>query len=135
MLNCILIDDDRDEIDIFSMAVSELDFGVVCTGYNDCREALEILSKTDSLPDCIFLDSNLSGINGKECLEKIKATPRLIDIPVIIFSGLISDAEKTKYKELGAYDCIIKPNSLKDLEAQLNGFFCDNFKMKSRASS
>lgn len=135
MLNCILIDDDRDEIDIFSMALSELSFGVTCIGYTDCREALEILSKSDPLPDCIFLDSNLSGIEGKDCLEKIKNIPKLIDTPVVIFSGLISDAEKIQYKELGAYDCITKPDSLKDLQARLNEFFSENFKMKSGASS
>lgn len=129
MLKCIIIDDDQEEIDIFKMAVAELEFEVDCEGFTNCKSAFEKLDGNQNLPDFIFLDSNLSGIDGRECLQKIKSKPEFMHIPVVIFSGFLSDQEIVRYKELGALDCIIKANSLKDLQEKLNKFFAGNFRM------
>lgn len=130
MLKCILIDDDQDEIDIFSMALTDIDVEAECEGYTSCAKATEAFAQKTVQPDCIFLDSNLSGINGMECLKKIKQMPGMETIPVIIFSGFLSDTEKLQYKELGALDCIVKGNSLTDLRSKLSSFFSENFKVQ-----
>lgn len=123
MLTCMLIDDDRDEIDIFSMALRELDVEVECRGYTHCTEAVNTLATGQLKPDFIFLDSNLSGINGKDCLRQIKQLPGLHTTPVIVLSGFISDPERQEYKTLGATECLTKANSVPDLRSKLADFF------------
>jgi CheY-like chemotaxis protein len=89
------------------------------------------MSDSKNFPDFIFLDSHLSGIDGRECLRKIKAEKNLEAIPVVIFSGYVSEEEKLKYKELGALECISKAHSLTDLQNKLNGFFSKNYRLQA----
>ncbi len=131
MLSCMLIDDDQDEIDIFTMALHELEVEAKCIGYTDCSKALSDLSNGLIVPDCIFLDVNLSGINGKDCLKKILEIRSLPNVSVVMFSGCLSEEEVSLYRQLGVRDCILKGNSLGDLTAKLNRFFAENFKMQS----
>ncbi len=123
MMTFMLIDDDRDEIDIFSIALKELDIEAVCEGYTYCGDAINALVTGKLKPDFIFLDSNLSGINGKDCLRQIKQLPGLSDTPVIVLSGFISDEERQEYRDLGAIECLTKANSITDLKSKLSVFF------------
>ncbi|MEJ6978843.1 response regulator [Pedobacter sp. P351] len=56
------------------------------------EQTIAILSK-DSLFDCIILDLKLPDISGLDLLEKIKADPRLSNIPVVINTAMEMDKE------------------------------------------
>jgi len=115
-LTCLLIDDDEDDHDIFKFALSEIDKEIICLTANNCYEGLQKLREAKAaLPDYIFLDLNMPGMNGKECLMQIKNIPALQSIPVIIFSTSSVQADITQAKNLGAFDFISKPPSISGL--------------------
>ncbi|MEO8147451.1 MAG: response regulator [Bacteroidia bacterium] len=105
----LMIDDDDDDKSLFSEAVEEIDPNIKCVTAKDGKDALEFLKNCNELPDFIFLDLNMPGMNGKKFLEELKKSTRLANIPVVIFcsSGNWDDVEETK--NLGASMYLRKP--------------------------
>lgn len=113
----LIIDDDPDDTELFCDAVKEVDESIKCIFVNNAQDAFKLLSAKDSsMPDYIFLDLNIPGINGKQLLRQIKKTEELRDIPVIIYttSKLPEDIEETK--RLGAIYFLTKPSKLSTLK-------------------
>jgi CheY-like chemotaxis protein len=104
-------EDDPEDVDVFRDAIKSLDETIGCIFAKDGREALEILENAVILPDYIFLDVNMPLLGGKECLTQIKNTKELKNIPVIIYTTSNRQNDIKDFKELGASDYIIKPNS------------------------
>ncbi len=67
----------------------------------------------DALPDLVFLDVWLPGVDGIETLVKIKELAP--DLPVIVMSGHGSIETAVRAIKLGAYDFIEKPLSLEKI--------------------
>jgi CheY-like chemotaxis protein len=111
----VLVDDDPEDHEVFSLAIEEIDPAMKCIIAKDGNEALEILTELVVLPSYIFLDINMPVVGGKEVLQKVKSDAALKDIPVIMYS---TSADPTDIKEcarLGARDYLIKPNNFKRL--------------------
>lgn len=70
---------------------------------------LENIKNPEHLPRVVVLDLNMPVLNGTETLLRIKSTPRLKNIPVIIFTTSENHLEKKKCRDLGAVDYLIKP--------------------------
>ncbi len=109
--NIVLIDDDKDDQEIFSEAVKDISHVINCTTFFDASMALAELSSMEVAPDVIFLDLNMPVMNGQQFLTQIKKNAGLKNIPVIIFTT--SSDVKTIFatKDLGAHDFITKPAS------------------------
>ena len=71
------------------------------------KEALHIL-KTNS-PDIILMDYYLEDISGDECCRKIKTTPAIKNIPVIMLTSAGNTEDVEKSKRAGCDDYITKP--------------------------
>jgi CheY-like chemotaxis protein len=122
--SCLLIDDDLDDQLVFSLALKELNHPIFCVVANSGFEALKKLEHDPPfLPNIIFLDLNLPGINGFDCLSRIKKNEKLSHIPVVIYTTSHSLEDINRTKNLGAIDFITKPYHIKDLYARLNTFF------------
>lgn len=116
MKYCVLIDDDVDDRDIFSIAVEELDEKIEYQAFEGGDIALRSLKDDKSrVPDLIFLDLNMPRMNGKECLSIIKKDDKLKSCEVIIYSTSKSPEDRKMAKELGAKDYIVKPGSITEL--------------------
>ena len=61
------------------------------------------------VPDLILLDVIMTGIDGYEVFNRLKADPITSNIPVIFLTGLGSVAEETKGLTMGACDYVTKP--------------------------
>ena len=72
----------------------------------DAEKALSLV-ETET-PDIILLDILLPGINGFELLEKLKANPKVKDIPVILLSNLGQQSDMDRGKALGAARFLVK---------------------------
>ena len=114
MKNIFLADDDADDRDFFADALKEISVQTELTTANDGVELMTTLEETVTAPPpphVIFLDLNMPRKNGFECLEEIRRTPKLKNIPVAIFSTTANEnAIETTYS-LGANCYIRKPNS------------------------
>lgn len=74
----------------------------------DAQAAFTILAERK--PSIILLDLILPGVSGFEILEKIKADPKIADVPVVILSNLGQKEDLDKAIALGAKDFMVKAN-------------------------
>ena len=84
--------------------------------FNNGKEAWDYLTeaKNSGLPisnyvSCIVSDIEMPLMDGHRLTKLIKSDEKLKDIPVILFSSLISDELRIKGKEVGADEQITKP--------------------------
>jgi CheY-like chemotaxis protein len=116
MKTILLADDDSDDCLMFENALKEISLKTSLTIAQDGSCLMEELEKnvTDPPPPhVIFLDLNMPGKNGFECLNEIRETPKLKDIPVVIFSTSSNkDAIDRTYRQ-GANHYISKPTSFR----------------------
>ena len=110
--NIFLADDDMDDCSFFKDALKELNEKTELTIANDGQKLLSILDETvPPPPHVIFLDLNMPGKNGFECLEEIRKTPKLSSIPVVIFSTSSNINAIDATYSLGANYYVCKPRS------------------------
>ncbi|HEY0653758.1 MAG TPA: response regulator [Chryseosolibacter sp.] len=105
------IDDDPDEVLLFCDAVKEIDPSIDCLGLTDSKFGIESLRK-NSAPDFIFLDYNMPGCSGEECLIIIRTIDHLKSVPVIIYSTGVSEPQKKRLLSIGALMVVKKHNTL-----------------------
>ncbi len=130
-IQCLLIDDDVDDQEIFFMALQEYNDSIRCHFADDGTKALEKLIEDDSfLPNCIFIDINMPRMNGVECLEQIKKIARLNRVPVCMVSTSADPNVVAQTKALGAMDFIVKPPSISVLTQLLKQFIVLNVSPK-----
>lgn len=72
-----------------------------------------------SPPDLLLLDVMLPGIDGHEVVRRMKGSPSLPFIPVILVTGRDSTPEKVAGLDAGADDYLVKPVDLAELEARV----------------
>ena len=82
------------------------------------RMALKQLNEV--IPDVIFLDWNMPGINGLEVLRFLRRDPYTRDVPVVLVSANDSDEAIKEALQAGADHYIIKPPTIEEIEAALN---------------
>jgi len=119
IIKCLLIDDDTDDRDFFSLAINHLDAEIQLDYSPSGEHALHYLEPGANTPDYIFLDLNMMPMSGIETLTEIKKIASCVDIPVIIYSTTINETIKYKTLALGAFDHFVKPSSKVELEAYL----------------
>lgn len=111
-MTLLYIDDDPEDREFFSEAVSRIDPAIMCHTAKDGAQGLRDLDEMIVMPDFIFLDVNMPVMNGKQFLIEIKQRPRLRSIPVVIYSTTNHPAERGDFISLGAYRVLAKPSSL-----------------------
>jgi CheY-like chemotaxis protein len=121
MKQVLLIDDDRDDADLFKEALFEINSAIVFQHYEDSKAGLQLLlERQTDLPDLIFLDINMPIVSGWQCLIEFKKAEHLKHIPVIMFTTSSQTREKEIADELGAEGFITKPNEYKALKELLS---------------
>jgi two-component system nitrogen regulation response regulator NtrX len=103
----ILIVDDEEGIRESLSQIME-DEGYETLTVSSGEEAIRVVRET--MPDLVLLDIWMSGIDGIETLQEIKATNP--DLPVIMISGHANIESAIKATKMGAYDLLEKPLSL-----------------------
>lgn len=85
-MTILYIDDDAEDIEIFQDAVKTVDPSIRYIGITRAEDAIELLGKTDTLPDHIFLDINMPGMNGTACLKELRKEKRFDPVNIVIYS-------------------------------------------------
>ncbi len=84
----------------------------------DGQQALDVLANQSF--DVVLLDIIMPEMDGYQVLERIKASPDLRDIPVIVISALDEIDSAVRCIEIGAEDYLPKPFNPVLLRARLN---------------
>jgi CheY-like chemotaxis protein len=115
-MTILLVDDDADDRHLFFEAVRDVDETITCVAAVDGRHALEYLNSLgETVPDFIFLDLRMPGLSGRQCLVEIKKNPRLVRVPVIVYTTSRDEKESVELKQLGAAHFMSKPVSPDDV--------------------
>lgn len=113
----LLADDDVDDKELFQDALNEIDPSIDCYLANDGKEALEILRDSSKIPPhIIFLDINMPGMDGWECLSILKSSSKYKDIPVIMYSTSSHRRDIDNALDNGALCFFTKPNEYSELK-------------------
>jgi CheY-like chemotaxis protein len=124
----LLIDDDREDAEIFAAALSESGIGTSLDYYEDGPSAMaRLMNDTTAAPDIIFLDINMPSINGWECLREIKKLAGLQSIPIVMYSTFNLQSEGIHAKDVGATAFFTKPDNFRELKDKLTHLLNDVF--------
>ncbi len=83
----------------------------------DGQEALNQM-KNDP-PDLLITDLNMPNMDGAALLKRVKASPRLTNLPVLVISSAGNPAKEEELMALGAFAVMSKPPSPANLLAKL----------------
>jgi len=115
LYNVLIVEDDRTMAESLAAQVRVLGHTVaVALGP---RIAMQQLNQV--IPDLIFLDINMPGVNGLEIVRFLRRDPTTAKVPVIIVSGEEAEPTMRAAFAAGANDYIVKPAMLEDIEASL----------------
>jgi putative two-component system response regulator len=101
----VLIVDDAPENLMIMEAILAKDYSLKL--FNNAKAALD--HAFDNPPDLILLDILMPNIDGFETCRRIKANPKLVDIPVIFITSKNEDEYEEYGFSVGASDFIHKP--------------------------
>lgn len=86
-----IIDDSFDDAELISLALNKLPIKMEIIHHHNPQELITAIDNSQmgqvmGLPDLFILDLKLPKISGHEVLKKIRSTPQLKHIPVVVFS-------------------------------------------------
>ena len=116
-MHILLADDDEDDRAFFSEAITELKMDNKLTLFEDGKGLMDYLLHPDiKLPHILFLDLNMPGKTGLDCLKEIRANSRFKDVSVAIYSTSSSEKDIEDTFIEGANIYIKKPNDFSMLK-------------------
>lgn len=111
MTSAIIIDDDRDTVEVFVDYMEMLNVNVLAKGYSG-KDAVELYEKYR--PDLVFLDLMMADYDGFYALEKIrKINP---DAKVIVVTADLRSESELKLSTLKPTKVLFKPFAPEILE-------------------
>ena len=114
----LFVDDDLDEYLFFKEALESLKIRADLSYLTSCDQLLDYLENPHAPdPGIIFLDLNMPGLTGVECLIEIKKRLRGSNIPIIIYTTSTFPKDIDDCHNGGAYLYVIKPASFSKLRA------------------
>lgn len=114
----IIIEDDRDDQEIFADVFKELDYTNEIIFFGDGEEALLYLADTSVEPFIIFSDINMPKLSGMELRAKIHENEdlRLKSIPYLFFSTVAEQESVVDAYSKSVQGFFIKPSSFGEIK-------------------
>jgi putative two-component system response regulator len=103
-ISILIVDDEPGNIDLLKGIIPE---NVKVKAALKGEIAIKLCSK--QMPDILFLDLIMPGLNGFETLQQIRALPGGQALPVVIISGNANPEDIEKGRSLKVIDHIAKP--------------------------
>ena len=107
-----IVDDEPQIVKVLKAYLEKAGYQVVTA--DDGKNALGIFQREK--PDFLILDLNLPGLDG---LEVCKSIRRDSNIPILMLTARVEEADKLIGLELGADDYVIKPFSPREVVARV----------------
>lgn len=111
MYKILVVDDDTDMLAMVQEYLSLKGYEVL-----SALDGETALNKIKFAPDIILLDVNMPKMDGFEVCMKIR---ELVSCPIIFLTAREEEQDRIKGLEIGGDDYILKPFSLKELEARI----------------
>ena len=101
----LVVDNDENILRLLKKLFTKENYSVLTS--RDGLEGLEMA--LGSQPDLIFLDLSVPVLSGLEVLQRVRSSPRLGHIPVVILTGKGHSADAGLARQLGATAFVYKP--------------------------
>lgn len=111
----LVVEDSDEDFEITCWALNKINFNRTIIRAKDADEALLYLfpaQKKDGLPGLMLLDLNLSGMSGKQLLQRLRCSESPPPVPVVILSTSDNPGDVNDCYSLGAAGYLVKPLSL-----------------------
>lgn len=108
-----IADDDNDDIEFFKEALNHIDSHIQVEHLRNGIELTKALY--NYLPDLLFIDLDMPVKNGLQCLLEIRKEPKMVMLPIVIFSSTTRPANINTAYEMGADLFFIKPSNYNEL--------------------
>ena len=113
----LLVEDNPADVAITQRALREIGFPAELVVVRDGQEAVDYLLRQGEhahdpqwrIPDLILLDLNLPRMDGRQVLERIRATPALRVVPVVVLTPSRREEDVQSLYAAGANTYIEKP--------------------------
>lgn len=112
----LVVDDDEQILRMMRTILTLRRYEVLLA--RNAQEAMSLVAETT--PDLIILDITMPGMNGLDFCKEIRGW---LDVPILILSAHVSDADKIHALDLGADDYLTKPFSTGELLARIRALF------------
>ena len=113
----LIVDDVADNIQVAMNILQEDNYAFSFA--DNGNKAFSILEKNKADFDLILLDVMMPGMDGYQICEKLKASPRWRDVPVVFLTARVDAESITKGFEVGGVDYITKPFHANELLARV----------------
>ena len=107
----LAVDDDKDTLKVIDWIFTQKGFKVITA--DNGQDALNLLNEFSA--DLIILDVLMPGMNGYDVCKKIRNIPAFKKIPIIMLSGISSEAGSLMGLDSGVNKYIVKPFDNKKL--------------------
>ncbi len=108
----LIIEDNRSDIKVLQSLLKQLNISCdSLDGYEFMNEIMNL-----SIPDVIFLDLEMPGVNGYEIISALQESPDFQHIPVVAYSS--HSSEMANAKQAGFHSFLGKPLSSWDFADQ-----------------
>lgn len=110
----VMVDDDADDVEFMQDAFREIGKDTVFGTFESGKELLNYLdglNSSSAYPTVVLMDHNIPGENGQDILSRFKHHPHQRAITFVVFSSSLSDKQIENLKEVGAINCLTKPES------------------------
>ncbi|RLB36829.1 MAG: response regulator, partial [Deltaproteobacteria bacterium] len=110
----MIVDDEAPFVETMTKRLEKRDLRILSALSGE--EALEKLGKNQNT-DVVILDVKMPGMDGVETLKRIKRDFPLIEVIMLTGHGTIESA--IEGMKLGAFDYLLKPCEIEDLQAKI----------------
>lgn len=107
----LIVDDDKELLKMLK-SYFELKGYLVLTA----EDGLAALEKVENMPDLILLDVNMPRMDGLEVCVRIR---NMVTCPILFLTARVDEQDRVNGLLSGGDDYILKPFSLKELEARI----------------
>lgn len=121
----LMVDDDEELLKMLSSYFSLKGYAVVTA-----KNGAEAVEKVAAGPDLILLDINMPQLDGIEVCRKIRDK---IACPIIFLTARVEEQDRINGLLSGGDDYILKPFSLKELEARITAHLKREERLKTKS--
>jgi DNA-binding response OmpR family regulator len=115
MARILIADDDELIAELASEVL--IDAGHACGWVTSAAEAWRCVGRRR--PDILLLDQAMPGESGMTLLRRLRRSPQLYDLPVIMFTAMNGEQDELQAIYAGAQDFLSKPFDPEDLVARV----------------
>ena len=122
----LLVEDDKRDLELTLVALERSQLANEVIVVRDGAQALDYLMREGDFkmreegnPAVVLLDLKLPKVNGLEVLQRVRATPSLRSMPVVMLTSSQEESDVVKSYELGVNAYVVKPVEFRQFVAAI----------------